>query len=758
MSSTARAFQRDFFDADGRHPDKEGAFRHFRNSFVEPQQFGELIDILKPPSGDASIRKRVVLIDGHPRSGKTWAVLAAIGRMAEESNLDEEQLWNSGLDSLKLFQSASEPLTSGIRKLQAAWKKAKTARVFFVDDFLGTNVPREMLRTDNKKLIRNSFTWGAGNPLLEALPCGSVLVITGRSLHFTLLDILFDVRSRETAGTSNDIEVVNWRRGLFRTHISRDIFGSFTESALHQMFDRTLKFHPGKANSWILLAAVPMLAFLNKSLASPANPLQEKERSIAARVLFGEDIEAIAQHIKRVWHSLPQGEGKFEGIEVNLLVAYMLYLAPAFLFLGPEAYGALGIECDEAKKLTEDLYLSGSIEDRNSARLPNEFYMVAVRDHLEDWLPLAAKVFARLCKYRISDQRFTGIGIRALIERCLTHRKLDVPAPNELQLDLRSLASEYIEKNHSFLLSVEVAPFGIASNQMTPASDELNSGLGANVGWVLYKFFNSPDVEHIRNGAVESFKKCFAGFLARKCPNGLTRTQTIQWDEAYWNTISGWYSTFLQWAIRMDRSSGILQTITEMTAQADRHIQLRLKMILEDEILWALLEQNYDVSHLDESAVLQQELCQPVEASSLADEDHRFLGLNRFFSLAWHNEWMQGLKTETHKRTDRMAQCRIELLGSASRFLKSSREVALQQLRKTPDVLDSNFGYHWCHFVTQHALWMRDWTFAPDPNEFERNRIACGSDKASDNTLLMDIVERVIVFPCPGNRHEEEES
>ena len=753
---TAEAVLRSFFSAGDSPPESGAAARDFRRSFVEPEQFLELVGIMTPPP-HPTLRKRVVLIDGHPRSGKTTAVLAAIARIADELRLKEGDIWTSGIDSLKVFSSPREPLTSGIRKVRAAWQESDRASIYFLDDFIGTNVPRGFLATANQKLVRRCFTWDRMNPLLSALPGGAVLVVTGRSFHFTLLDILYGVHSREATEPSENIEVVPWRSGLFRTFASRDIYGSFSRKALGTIFEMTLKYHRCRHNSWLLLAAAPILAFLGRSLCSPSRPLEERERSLAARVLFGEDIESVARHIEQVWSQspLPKGRDPSEGreIERKLLVAYMLCLAPRFLFLESQAYDVLGIKREEARRIAKDLYLGGGLRDAEAGRLPNEFYMVALRDHLEGWLPLATKVFAKLCLHEGSttNYRSTGMAIRALLERCLSHHKPAARSPSALPQDLRLFLRSYLERNPSFLLSLEAKPFGIMPELPFPAADELNPGLAANLGWILYKFFDDPGSESVRNAAFESLKEGLRIFMECDVTKPVEKVAAKR-REAYWNTIAGCYSTFLQWVIRMGRSSGILDRVSEMTSMADAETRLRLQMILEDEIMWALLEQNYDVSHMRESGVLLKDLGQCIDEVPLSGAGKSFTVLNRFFSLCWHNGWMCISVSKSGAKSDATAQPRLARAETARKFLKSIRKVALKHLRDAPHILDWNLSYHWCHFATQYALWMRDWTMAPDPDVFERNRIACGSSEASDNNSLMDIAEAVMQPPLPSER------
>ena len=119
-----------------------------------------------------------------------------------------------------------------------------------------------------------------------------------------------------------------------------------------------------------------------------------------------------------------------------------------------------------------------------------------------------------------------------------------------------------------------------------------------------------------------------------------------------------------------------------------------------------------------------------------------FYLVNRYFSLAWHNEWMSAVKSRAGGREN-------ALLRGALDRLNEVRRRASRILGEHPGYLDYNLQYHWCHFVTQYSTWMREWSFKVDPNRTELLRVASGSGNARHHADLANIVN--ILVKAPSN-------
>src|SRR5262249_25111785 len=129
---------------------------------------------------------------------------------------------------------------------------------------------------------------------------------------------------------------------------------------------------------------------------------------------------------------------------------------------------------------------------------------------------------------------------------------------------------------------------------------------------------------------------------------------------------------------------------------------------------------------------------------------------NRLLSLAWHNSWMgrrttlpEAWKAEAREATRRgdPAPVRLpltrwkEFTAMAHGWLEQHGERALHLLREEPALIEFALQCHWCHFLTQRAVWMRDWCLEHDPNQYERcpSQVTAGAPERRDNGLLADV-------------------
>src|SRR5262249_7152479 len=83
---------------------------------------------------------------------------------------------------------------------------------------------------------------------------------------------------------------------------------------------------------------------------------------------------------------------------------------------------------------------------------------------------------------------------------------------------------------------------------------------------------------------------------------------------------------------------------------------------------------------------------------------------------------------------------------AAQRWIDVFEKVALESIDRNPQLLDDNLRYHWCHFLTQRSLWMRDWCLQEDPLAFERRPrgISAGGPVVAHNDRFLCIVEKVV--------------
>jgi len=188
------------------------------------------------------------------------------------------------------------------------------------------------------------------------------------------------------------------------------------------------------------------------------------------------------------------------------------------------------------------------------------------------------------------------------------------------------------------------------------------------------------------------------------------------------------YSTFLQWAIRLEMEhpeSPILEKWANLIPSESSDVARSLRVVLEDEIIWADTLEDVSMHTLQAADRLRQLL---ETDDPTAPEWDEVIGANRLFSLTWHNEWMerQGFLSPA-------IQLWIERCGTRSRLA----------IKNKPDILDFNLQYHWLHFITQHGAWMRSWCFSENPDKYERDRVAPGSGQEKDNVLFFDIIREM---------------
>ena len=729
MSTTASAnFVTAFFNASGTHPNAVESQRHFDNAFVEPLGFEDLVTELKPESG----YRKIVIVDGHPRSGKSWCVLQALRQIIDKEEMKPEQLWTAGLDSMAAFRDRESNLYTGAETVLSNLKKFDSLKLVLLDDFFGTNKPRELGASLLDQRVLPFLTWDNDNPWLREMPEGSTFVLTGRALHITLVEILLGVNIRRGSSKAANIKVINPRRGLFRTFARGDMFGAFDEERLAQACAKNIAYHPLPHNTpdeqnWLVMAA-PILAFGH----TEGIQLTSQIKTSAAHILFGEDLESLASLLKRAARHNPSPDVSDQARSVlhRLYESYLVAIAPGLLFLDDSAYRSLGIGEQNAidRIAIRGLYLYESQASFSSGRLPNEFYMTAVNDHLGDYLDLAAAAFANVAPPNTlsQPQRTLGLGLRGLLERGLYKKSAGAFELLRSAMEFNQLLDEYQSAHLDILLTLENGQFSLADDH--PSA--LSSGLAAAMGWALVRFSKQLGPTIVHDVIMSWFPQKFRGLAMQQAK--------ISWiNYAKVNDLVAAFSVFLQWTLELHRDS----TCSDLDARLDRYLDMflslvgefpairdKLMTVMEDELFWASIEELCDAEVMEE----RLKLLSDGKPGDCLSESVTYCVANRFFTRVWHNEWME---RET-----------LSVFPNAESWKERYGSQSLDLIRKNPEILADNLQYHWCHFLTQRAAWMRDWVFHDDPYQFELNysKVAPGSGNPDHNSDLVEIAIAVL--------------
>jgi hypothetical protein len=717
MSDKSDQFLKEFFGADGYHPNGDRARRLFEEAFVPPLKIKNLADAVNPNS---RLRK-VVIIDGHPRSGKTWSAVKVVADLVDRLDLSPTEYWTSGVDSLKVAPTDETTLLQSLRNAADAVSATRPLRLVFLDDLLGTNQLRPLDDlVQRREEIARFFRWNRENPFLGAMAESSVLVITGRSLHVTLMELLLGIDLR-VPGDPEYVTVINPRRGLFRTSRKGDPFGTFNQESLGEVCRRNREYHPFAApedSDWLVMAA-PLVAF------DQEHKVSEAQKRFAAGVLFGDDLKCLADQINFLEAAaLAAPVPQWLPISLaNLRAAYLVMVAPGLVFLDPAAYRALGIEQELSSRLVRSLYLYESDGPFRCGRLPNEMYMLAVDDHLRDFLGSAARNFVAIAR-SVRDRGESvapSLGLRGLIERALHAGGREGLARLLSVQEFRSYAESHVRDTQDPFLHLE-----LTQSLPEQPNSTLTAGLVTAIGWSLHNFSSVYGPDLVKETVETWFPSAFHRYVQSK-----QRVTVPQCREA---VII--YSTFLQWVLRIcdtHQESGEApdwaKPVIELRGGATQ-MRKSLEMVLEDEFVWAV---NEKIS-LARSARAFMESKEAGLGRAISDAKSRDdeLDANRFFSLAWHNEWME-----------RTLAGRPQVLRQ---WMDSQRGRLQKVIAQCPELIAGNLSYHWCHFVTQRAVWMREWCFSDNPLDFERkySQIARGSSNPSDNDDL-DYIASVVL-------------
>jgi len=132
------------------------------------------------------------------------------------------------------------------------------------------------------------------------------------------------------------------------------------------------------------------------------------------------------------------------------------------------------------------------------------------------------------------------------------------------------------------------------------------------------------------------------------------------------------------------------ESLRAKDGESEDSVYWRLRMVLEDELIWAAEEQGVP---LPEEATRYYSFVEDGKEKIAADMDKEGIRTaNRAFTLAWRNEWKDHAE-------------------NVSGFVQKAKEWetmvlpdVLALLGNDPSSIDPNLDYHWHHFITQRAL------------------------------------------------------
>jgi hypothetical protein len=738
-------FLQTFFCADGKHPNPNESLEHFLQAFEEPLYFKNLCKHIEPDAGGC----KVVILDGHPRTGKTWAAAKAIDNFITSYGLTEDEWMTTGFDSLAVFSNSDDLLPACQEVEELINQRSQSLKVIFLDDFLGTNMPRDLASTIDNNDVKKYFLWNKCNPWLKNLSKASVLIMTGRSSFFALAEMLWDIELRQnlqvTIEPDNYITVINPRSGIFRNLYEGEIFGAFDRFSLKNAVEKNFLYHPLRDNKDWMIKNAPLVAF-DQDAVDPVNKqIDASAKDTAAGVLFEDDINVFSKYAE-----LALTTDTFSGVRNKILIAYLVTIAPGLLFIGDRAYNALGVNKEEAASIIKKLYWYENIEKFKSGKIPNEFFMTAVRTNLRENLPLVTRVFLEIVDHDLSR---SAAGKRGLMERALYE------AANYIRYNRESGFSDTSSETVVKMFPIELFDEFNYPNWMQAheafsdayvnfmISDGITPGIAASLGFAIYQFFScdisSTVVKNIKNYIGEQLSASF------------------QQPPTYLDHTIACYSSYLQWALRIEscpEDGGLVDELMRIYKDVDLQFEdkknrNKMRMVLEDELFWAAQywsskHEKHDFSKLDSVKNLLTDTIADIQKTLKAgklspDDSHNdslWLNVNRYFTFVWHNEWMDKTDKESIELSSDIS-IKIEDLRT---WVNIIRDSITDIISSKPNILDSNLRYHWCHFITQYSVWMRNWTFSLDPHDEERNRVTAGSLHSKNNGYFVDLATTLI--------------
>lgn len=717
-------FLKEFYNSNKSHNDLDIDF--FTTTTLIPPRFEEIYQKFKPAEG----KVKIILIDGHPRTGKTWLALNLISRFISESN-SNDKIWHSGVDSCKIFENCKETIFDGFQQVEKEIRKPenRNKQVFFLDDFFGTYYLRPLgvdlqLRTRLKKYINYTK-----NPIIDHLPLGSTLLITSRSLYIYILyrtvGITIPYQEIEISENRSFIPI-KW--GVFQTMDTTEVTGSFDLPALDNIWNKIDKYL--KKTKYVLRDFALNAPIIRFSKSFPEK--NEKLDHEISKVFFGEDIETLKNYILElrnngIEHPLFFKNKINKDLYDHLIKLYFLIISPTLFFYNEKLFESLKIQESEILSFGQSLYYSAN--EINSSRFPSIFYFIAVSEHLNNSLDFALLIVEDLFsngEYPTSTI-FRGFAERALSEK--TDWNIHNLEARLLNSNLKEEFDQSIEKDN--ILKMEF--------HKTPETDikfpEFPKPIFFSYSsWCMNRLLNKD--EHYPEISTNYRKKFIDYFISYLLSKHKKEQKTS-------NLLAG-FSTFLQWTLKNNQ---INPEIIEHEGNIfyEKLIPTKylheITTVFEDELLWALFEKiNTSDQRTPPETLLKINFIKNTFLKSFEDCDFHelnYINTNRYFSLIWHNEWMM-------PSSETISIYYSPILANWCKAFRNFLYKDKVQVEHLIVLLNSNFIYHWYHFITQRTIWLRDWCLSSNPLEYEKNlettQISMGSQNCKDHEMLLELI------------------
>ena len=727
---------------------------YFTKTFVRPPEHQELKDELTPQG-----RSRLVIIDGHSRLGKTWSTVGAIAELLAEGKIPG--VWTPGEDCFQIFADAaigrdvapgpcqflSEGL-SRIRRLAAAAGLPEHCLVL-LDDFLGTVGLRPISKDNSIDSDLRDFVSDepAINPLLlELTSLKPTVVITNRSAIRAAAKIRLGLDP--LASDSEGSAITRVRRGLFLSSGNR-VLGSVDTPFLCEVLSQHQSFL--KDNAGFALPA--LVAF------APDAPEQLKTSPSTAMALFEADMDEFYQQVAAAERDMTQAVTASDASRrlPPLDEIYLLYMAPALMFPVPSFYAILFGQPERTRRLQTVLALQPEKTGDLALRIPNQYYLNAVDQHLRHPGRLAEllRVLKRWGKAKAASGKGSAdlrILVRGFAERILALKDEEEDAPADV---LTSSGGPYVrarirlEDLREMMVECGDPLFdwelGLLQQSTTRphVSDEISQrpGLASALGWTLFKYRHLlKRLKREGDDRIDMLLRVFASGAGALC-------EAAEKDDELRTRLVVSYSNLFRWIIQSDPRPGPssdLQRLVNVCGSLRKaperwsstpKVWLGLRMVAEDALIWAdgfrftvgNQERRIDLKNLPAAHDLI-EMWDSGDAE-IPVESRMWVVANRFFSAEWHNEW----------REREPSLFRSPL----STWCSKNGANALAVISEAPTVLDDNLHYHWYHLIAQWSVWTRDWCFTADPGRLERDRAPLGSTNPQDNVPIEEALQTI---------------
>jgi hypothetical protein len=725
-SKITEQFLREFYNSS--NPSDDLDINFFKSTNLLPPRFEEIYQKFKPIEG----KIKIILIDGHPRTGKTWLALNLISKYIIESN-SKDSIWHSGVDSCKIYENCKETIFDGFQEAYKEFCKPenKSKKVFFLDDFFGTYYFRPLgvsLRLRNRLKKYLNYT---KNPIIDSLPLGSTLLITSRSLYTYILyrTVGVTIPYKEVNVSKNRLFIpIKW--GVFQTMDTTEVAGSFDLSTIDSIWDKIGCYL--KRTEYVLRDFALHAPIIRFSKHFPEKKNEKLDNEIS-RVFFGEDIDTLKNHIielKKMGDEQPMffDNKANKDLYDHLIKLYFLIISPSLFFYNEKLFESLEIKENEILSFSQSLYYS--IDEINSSRFPSIFYFIAVSEHINNSLDFALFIVEELFsngEYPISTI-LRGFAERALSEKTdwRIHEDLEVKLMNSR---LKEEFEQALKEDNILRMEFHKKPDVDIEFPKKP-KPIFFSYTSWCMNRLLIKDEHYPEISWNYR---KKFIEYFISYLLQRHEN---KQKTS-------NLLAG-FSTFLQWTLKNNQ---INPKIIEVEGKSfyskliPTEYLPEITTVFEDELLWALFEKiNTSDQRTPPDKLLEIDFIKNTFLKSFEDCNFKELdviNINRYFSLIWHNEWMM---PSTEPISINYSPILTKWCNAFRNFLFKDK-VQIAQLAK---LLNSNFIYHWYHFITQRSIWLRDWCLSNNPLEYEKNlettQISMGSQNCKDHEMLLELI------------------